>query len=436
MSMPQLSMRRDLSIPLPKLPPLPEGFTIRTAAEVEDPAAEWESIITPAFGEFQSYSLISNDPGCPPERVFFVEEYSGPAATTTALVEKDNGGIGYIHMVGSNPMYVGHGAGLYAVYAALECLQKMGLKEARLLTDDFRLPAIKTYEKLGFEPIIEPGDVVMASRWKKVHETLAMSFPKKPEVRFLWPDSTAPYTEFSPEQAQPSITCYPIEGSKGAVVVCPGGGYHFKASHEGAPIARMLNQAGISAYVLDYRVAPCHREAPLSDASRAIRVVRAMGYEKVGILGFSAGGNLACCAATLYTAGDPDAADPVERLSSRPDALVSCYSVVSFGKFTHMGSRQMLLGPDADDPELIRRFSAECNVTPDTPPAFIWHTADDDCVPVENSLQLATALSACKVPFALHVFGHGVHGLGLATGSSEVSKWTTMAQAWLKVLNF
>ncbi len=112
------------------------------------------------------------------------------------------------------------------------------------------------------------------------------------EKVYLW-NGTAPYSEYSPDQAQPSVTCFPVEGSKGAVVVCPGGGYTMKAPHEGDPIAEMLNRAGISAYVLDYRVKPCHMEAPLGDASRAIRVVRGMGYEKVAILGFSAGGHLA-----------------------------------------------------------------------------------------------------------------------------------------------
>ena len=100
------------------------------------------------------------------------------------------------------------------------------------------------------------------------------------DVMYLWKE-TAPYSEFSPEQAQPSLTPFPVSGSKGAVVVIPGGAYCMKADHEGAPIARMLNDAGISAYVLDYRVRPCHKLAPLADANRAIRLVRSLGYEKV-----------------------------------------------------------------------------------------------------------------------------------------------------------
>ena len=251
----------------------------------------------------------------------------------------------------------------------------------------------------------------------------------------LWPYE-APYTAESPDQAQPSIKEFRVDGSRGAVVVCPGGGYAMKADHEGDPIAEMLNQAGVSAYVLDYRVAPCHREAPLSDASRAIRVVRAMGYEKVAILGFSAGGNLCCSAATLYTAGDPDAEDPVERLSSRPDAFIPCYAVASLCQYTHLGTRENLLGDQAHDMILARRFSAELNVTADTPTAFLWHTSTDEAVPVENSLNLAAALAAKGVPFELHVFPVGQHGLGLAPDFPDVAQWTALCQNWLVRLGY
>lgn len=243
------------------------------------------------------------------------------------------------------------------------------------------------------------------------------------EKKMLWPQE-APYTEYSPGQPQPSLECYPVSGSRGAVVVCPGGGYSHKAAHEGAPVAMMLQRVGISAFVLDYRVKPCHREAPLADAGRAIRLVRSMGYEKVGILGFSAGGHLCCSAATLYDEGNPASADPVERLSSRPDVFCPCYAVVSFGQYTHMGSRECLLGEEKDNESLIRRFSAERNVTEDTPPAFIWHTAEDQAVPVQNSLQLAAALKEKNVLFDLHIYPHGRHGLGLAEDHPEACTWS------------
>lgn len=247
----------------------------------------------------------------------------------------------------------------------------------------------------------------------------------------LWPGE-APYTAESPDQAQPSIKEFRVEGSRGAVIVCPGGAYLGKAPHEGDPVAEMLNEAGVSAYVLDYRVKPCHHLAPLSDALRAIRVARSMGYEKVGILGFSAGGHLTCSAATLYAPGNPDAEDPIERLSSRPDAFIPCYAVVSLMQFPHAGSRMNLLGKElGDDQTVVRRFSAEQNVTPDTPPAFIWHTASDNGVPVENSLLLASALAANKVPYELHIFAEGPHGLGLATELPDVARWAGLCQHWL-----
>ncbi len=242
---------------------------------------------------------------------------------------------------------------------------------------------------------------------------------------------TAPYTEFSPDQPQPSLAAFPVPGSRGAVVVCPGGGYAYKAEHEGNPIAEALNSMGISAYVLDYRVAPCHREAPLSDAKRAVRLVRSLGYARVAILGFSAGGNLCCAAATLYEAGDPAAEDPVERITSRPDAFLSCYAVVSLGKYTHQGSRENLLGADWEDAALRRRFSAEENVTEDTPPAFIWHTSEDGSVPVQNSLLLAKALADCRVRFEMHIYPDGHHGLGMASSVPVASAWLREAGRWL-----
>ena len=250
------------------------------------------------------------------------------------------------------------------------------------------------------------------------------------EKIMLWPGE-APYTSFSPDQEQPSLKPFPVENARGAVVVCPGGGYSMKAPHEGDPIARMFNAQGIAAYVLDYRVKPCHREAPLSDALRAIRVVRAMGYEKVAILGFSAGGNLCCSAATLYDKGNPDSDDPIERLSSRPDAFIPCYAVASFGKYTHLGSRKNLLGDEWENEELARRYSSEENVTEDTPTAFIWHTAADAGVPVQNSLNLAAALADHGVLFELHVYPEGRHGLGLAAENPPVSQWAADCCRWL-----
>ncbi len=258
----------------------------------------------------------------------------------------------------------------------------------------------------------------------------------KLDVLPLWADRPAPYTDECPGQEQPTLTAYPMEGSRGAVIVCPGGGYVMKAPHEGAPIAEKINEAGVAAFVLDYRVKPCHYLAPLTDAKRAIRLARSLGYEKVGILGFSAGGHLACSAATLYDAGDPSASDPTERLSSRPDALIACYPVASFLAFRHQGTVDSLLGERKTDLRLLRLFSAEAQVTADTPPTFLWHTAADEGVPVENSLNLASALSRCGVPFELHVYPEGRHGLGLAEAYPDVRTWSDHMNDWLLRLGF
>lgn len=251
----------------------------------------------------------------------------------------------------------------------------------------------------------------------------------------LWPGE-APYTDASPDCFQPFLKEFRIESSRGAVIVCPGGGYTMKCDYEGDPVCEMLNEAGISAFTLDYRVAPCHVLAPLTDAKRAIRLVRSLGYEKVGILGFSAGGHLSCCAGTLFDSGDPSAQDPIERFSSRPDAFVPCYAVTSLKKFPHFAQHIPLTKNHAGDEAILRMFSAEENVSENTPPAFIWHTAEDSLVPVANSLLLAEALSAKKVPFELHVFPRGPHGKALAYDDPIVGQWRGMCQKWLLGLGF
>lgn len=244
---------------------------------------------------------------------------------------------------------------------------------------------------------------------------------------YLWPGE-APFTNECGEQPQPSLLPLPIEGSRGAVIVCPGGAYCNKAAHEGLPVAEMINEAGISAFVLDYRIKPCPHYVPLTDALRAIRVVRSLGYEKVGILGFSAGGHLACSAATLYTDGDPDAEDPIERLSSRPDAFLPCYAAVSLHTFTNIAH---ILEGVSEDIALRRRYSAELHITSDTPPCFMWHTAADKVVPVENSIMLALALRRKNIPCELHVFPEGRHGLSLRTEVPAVLQWAPLCQKWL-----
>ena len=418
-----LTMRRSLSVPAPDLGPLPDGFSVHT--DDGRCAGAWEWIIRAAFEDPDfSYSLVRDDPLCAPERVFFVKEYSQDIGTVAVDLDGDTATL---RLAGVHPVATGRGAVRYAIAAAIEYARGQGAKVMTLKTEAFRLPAIRIFLAMGFDPVTDgEGE---KERWAAVMEALKSYRKKEWKVLPLWPEGEIPYWEEG--QCVPSVTCYPIEGSRGAVVVCPGGGYGMKASHEGAHIARMINEGGVSAFVLDYRVRPCYYEAPLTDALRAVRAVRAMGYEKVSILGFSAGGHLACSAATLYTAGDPGAADPLERLSSRPDSLVACYPVVSFcAPYRHVGSTY-LLGDKKDDEELLRRFSAELHINGDTPPACIWHTSSDDGVPVENSLSLASAYARAGVPFELHVFPEGEHGLGLAGGDPSVGQWGGLLQRWL-----
>ena len=318
----------------------------------------------------------------------------------------------------------------------LTVMKDLGLKECLLSTDDWRLPAIRTYLELGFEPDYDEADGVSKARWAAVREKLAAYRKPSHEPMRLWPVGESPDLAACGGQ-EPALIPFPVEGSRGAVIVCPGGGYTHLAPHEGQPIARMINAAGVSAFVLMYRIKPFPGlETPLAEAKRAIRLARSMGYEKVGILGFSAGGHLAGMAATLYDLGDPEAGDPLERLSARPDAFVPCYGATSLWHFKGNGWPGMLLETKTPDAKELIHYSAECGVTADTPPAFIWHTADDPVVPVACALDLAKALAAKGVPHELHIFPHGRHGLGLAEELEDVAQWAPLCQKWLLSLGF
>ncbi len=249
----------------------------------------------------------------------------------------------------------------------------------------------------------------------------------------LWPDAKTP--------ENPTLTPFLLEGDqpRAAVVVCPGGGYSCRAPHEGAPIARWLNSLGLHAFVCDYRVAPARHPAPLDDAQRAVRLVRhhaaqwRIDPQKVGLLGFSAGGHLVCSAGNFADDGTTSASDPIARQSGRPDAVIACYPVISSGEFAHTGSFDQLVGTD---PAARQAMSLEHSVTARNPPTFLWSTADDSGVPVENSLLYALALRRQGVSFALHVYPHGAHGLGLASELATVSDWTDRCATWLTDLGW
>ena len=252
----------------------------------------------------------------------------------------------------------------------------------------------------------------------------------------LWPEG-APGALGDADKDKPTLTPYladPAKATGASIVVCPGGGYGGLAGHEGRDYALWLNDLGVSAFVLKYRLGSHGYRHPrmVEDAARAVRLVRSKAAEwavdpkRVGIMGSSAGGHLASTLLTHFDGGIARAKDPVDGQSSRPDLGILCYPVITLGEFTHQGSKRNLLGENPS-PELVKLLSNELQVTAQTPPTFVWHTAEDQAVPVQNALLFAEALARNKVPFDLHVYEKGRHGIGLANGHA----WTKDLAFWL-----
>jgi acetyl esterase/lipase len=268
-----------------------------------------------------------------------------------------------------------------------------------------------------------------------------------PKTFPVWPDGVPDSKGTDPKLDVPRFTLYlakPEKATGAAVVVCPGGGYGGLAmDHEGKQVADWLNGLGIAAVVLQYRLGPrYHHPAPLQDASRTIRTVRARAKEwgldprRVAILGFSAGGHLASTAGTHFDAGKADATDPIERESSRPDRMILAYPVIAMAtEYTHRGSNRNLLG-DNPPPDLLSSLSNETQVSRETPPTFLVHTDADTGVPPENSLLFAMALRKGKVPLELHIFEKGRHGLGLGGDNAAFQAWPRLCETWLKGQGF
>lgn len=277
---------------------------------------------------------------------------------------------------------------------------------------------------------------------------LALTLSADPAALPLWGDKIPGPT--SREEANiPTLTFHPAPADKATgttVVVCPGGGYSGRATdHEGEQIVEWLNARGVHAAVLKYRTAneskitPPLEPGPMLDVQRAIRTVRAKAKEwgvdanRVGVWGFSAGGHLASTAATHFDAGKPDAADPIERASSRPDFAILAYPVISMADgVTHGGSRNNLLGrsPDA---KLVEFYSNDKQVTKDTPPTFLFHTVEDKAVLLKNSELFYAALRKAGVEGCkLYVEEKGPHGIGLGQKLKEPSKWPAELEGWMK----
>ena len=257
----------------------------------------------------------------------------------------------------------------------------------------------------------------------------------------LWPNG-APGALGSSEEDTPTIAAFiPASNpTKTAVVIAPGGGYvHLSMVKEGSDVAAWLNAHGVAAFVLRYRLGPkYHNPIELNDAQRAIRTVRAeaaqygIAPDHIGMWGFSAGGHLTASTGTMFDAGNPAAADPIDRQSSRPDFLILAYPVITMeDPYVHKGSRQYLLG-NAPTQADMDALSPELHVTAQTPPTFIFQTMDDPVVPVMNSLMFGSALVKARVPAEMHLFQHGGHGAGLAPTNPQLRPWTDLLIKWMR----
>lgn len=257
-----------------------------------------------------------------------------------------------------------------------------------------------------------------------------------PSVISLW-NGNAPVGDGTFQTEDPQITVYrPAKPNGAAMVICPGGGYGgLVMGAEGSGIAQWLNQHGITGVVLKYRLPRGNSMAPLLDAQRAIRMARSHSKEwgidpnKIGIIGFSAGGHLASTAATHFDAGEPQSSDPVEKMSCRPDFALLVYPVITMGEKGHAGSRKNLMGaePTAD---MVEKFSNEKQVTEKTPPTFLAHAADDKVVPLENSKMFFDALQANKVPAKYLELPSGGHGLNGYKGPMW-DAWQAQSLEWM-----
>lgn len=249
-------------------------------------------------------------------------------------------------------------------------------------------------------------------------------------------------------EPKPTLTTYILDDTmekntkRPAVLVCPGGGYRFCSPREAEPIAVQYNAAGFHAFVLDYSVSPHKYPQALSELSQAVQIIRENADKwnveegSIAVIGFSAGAHLACSLGMFWNQQPIKTEDE----SNRPNAVILAYPVVTSGEFAHRGSFENLCG---DDQELIKKMSLETQVTGDTPPMFIWHTGEDQNVPVENSLMLAGALRKENIPFELHIYPKGWHGLSTAAPdvgvdgtdiSRNIRGWMELSVGWLRDL--
>ena len=266
-----------------------------------------------------------------------------------------------------------------------------------------------------------------------------------PNIELLWPNG-APDAKGDTDNDKPTLTIYSVpdkEASGAAVVIFPGGGYgHLAVDHEGHQVAHWLNSLGVTAFILKYR----HRNSgagygyptPLQDAQRAVRMVRSRAKEwnvepnRIGILGFSAGGHLASSEGTHFNKNYYELKDLVDDVSCRPDFMILIYPVITLDdSYTHAGSKLNLLGKDPNQ-DLVDSLSNENQVTSETPPTFLVHADDDKAVPPENSINFYLALRKAKVPAEMHIYENGGHGFGLGKEKSPASSWPIRCADWMQ----
>jgi len=262
----------------------------------------------------------------------------------------------------------------------------------------------------------------------------------------VWPNG-APGAKGNTPADKPSITIFQPSSGKithTGILICPGGGYVMEAMNkEGYKVAEWLNKLGVTCFVLKYRHGNRYRyPAPFEDATRAMRIIRNgaakwhLNKDKIGIMGFSAGGHLASTVGTHWDRGNAESKDPLKKVSSRPDFMILGYPVITMERpYVHEGSKHALLGK-YPDPKLVKWLSNERQVTAQTPPTFIVQATTDQTVPVQNSVMFYQALINHGVPAELHLYAKGHHGFGLAKNNPLLSSWTTLCANWLRAEGF
>jgi acetyl esterase/lipase len=290
--------------------------------------------------------------------------------------------------------------------------------------------------------LVAAAAVAALGEGSRADQTVAATSDNAPKTIELWPDG-APGAVGNEAVDRPTLEIHlpPKDRATGAaVVICPGGAYVVLAiDHEGRQVAQWLNSIGVAGFVLKYRLGPrYHYPAALDDAQRSLRYVRSeakqlgLDPQRVGIMGFSAGGHLTAMASTHYDAGKAEANDPIDRQSCRPNFSILSYPVVSTPASDRDKAWVRMLAGDRKVEEMLDELSAEKHVTAKTPPAFLFHTSEDRGVPVDHSIAYYQALQHAGVSAELHAFAQGPHGVGLAPGDGAADRWPALAATWMR----